>query len=123
MPARGLTEKPKLRQLDAGVILRRSGVNGEVKYHANCFNSGQPSAGRLPDRSKRCRQPCRARQGARRHRHHQYRFGASPEEGGGPALKPTWDQCYDMSVNRGFNHDSEEWHQAIVDCLDGKIPY
>jgi hypothetical protein len=37
--------------------------------------------------------------------------------------KPTWDQCYDMSVNRGFNHDSEEWHQAIVDCLEGKIPY
>ena len=36
--------------------------------------------------------------------------------------KPTWDQFYDMSVNRGFNHDSEEWHQAIVDCLDGKIP-
>jgi len=28
-----------------------------------------------------------------------------------------------MSVNRGFNHDTEEWHQAIVDCLDGKIPY
>jgi hypothetical protein len=38
-------------------------------------------------------------------------------------VKPTWDQCYDMSVNRGFNHDSEEWHQAIVDCLDGKIPF
>ena len=38
-------------------------------------------------------------------------------------LKPTWDQCFDMSVNRGFNHDSEEWHQAIVDCLDGKIPF
>jgi hypothetical protein len=38
-------------------------------------------------------------------------------------LKPTWDQCYDMSVNRGFNHDSEEWHQAIVDCLDGRIPF
>ena len=38
-------------------------------------------------------------------------------------LKPTWDQCFDMSVNRGFNHDSEKWHQAIVDCLDGKIPF
>jgi hypothetical protein len=37
-------------------------------------------------------------------------------------LKPTWEQCFDMSVNRGFNHDSEEWHQSIVDCLDGKIP-
>ncbi len=38
-------------------------------------------------------------------------------------LKPTWDQCFEMTVNRGFNHDSEEWHQAIVDCLDGKIPF
>lgn len=37
-------------------------------------------------------------------------------------LKPTWEQCFDMSVNRGFNHDSEEWHQSILDCLDGKIP-
>jgi hypothetical protein len=37
-------------------------------------------------------------------------------------LKPTFEQCYDMSVDRGFNHDSEEWHQAIMDCLDGKIP-
>jgi len=37
-------------------------------------------------------------------------------------VKPTWDQCFDMSVNRGFNHDSEEWHQSILDCLDGKIP-
>jgi hypothetical protein len=38
-------------------------------------------------------------------------------------LKPTWDQCFEMSINRGFNHVSEEWHQAIVDCLDGKIPF
>ncbi|MEA2980951.1 MAG: hypothetical protein QOF09_2774 [Alphaproteobacteria bacterium] len=37
-------------------------------------------------------------------------------------LKPTWDQCFEMSVSRGFNHDSEEWHQSILDCLDGKIP-
>jgi hypothetical protein len=37
-------------------------------------------------------------------------------------LKPTWEQCFDMSVNRGFNHDSEQWHQSILDCLDGKIP-
>ena len=37
-------------------------------------------------------------------------------------LKPTWEQCFDMSVDRGFNHDSEEWHQSILDCLDGKIP-
>jgi hypothetical protein len=37
-------------------------------------------------------------------------------------LKPTWDQCFDMSINRGFNHDSEEWQQSIRDCLAGKIP-
>jgi hypothetical protein len=37
-------------------------------------------------------------------------------------LRPTWVQCFDMSVNRGFNHDFEEWHQSIIDCLDGKIP-
>jgi hypothetical protein len=40
----------------------------------------------------------------------------------GRPLKPTWDQCFDMSVNRGFNHDAEEWHQSVLDCLDGKIP-
>ena len=28
-----------------------------------------------------------------------------------------------MTVNRSFNHDSEEWHQAIVDCLDDKIRF
>ena len=37
-------------------------------------------------------------------------------------LKPTWDQCFDMSINRGFNHDTEEWLQSIQDCLAGKIP-
>lgn len=37
-------------------------------------------------------------------------------------LKPTWEQCFDMSINRGFNHDVEEWHQSIEDCLAGKIP-
>ena len=36
--------------------------------------------------------------------------------------KPTWDQCFEMSINRGFNHDAEEWHQSIIDCMDGKIP-
>jgi hypothetical protein len=36
--------------------------------------------------------------------------------------KPTWDQCFEMSITRGFNHDTEEWHQSIVDCMDGKIP-
>jgi hypothetical protein len=37
-------------------------------------------------------------------------------------LKPTWEQCFDMSINRGFNHDSEEWQQSIQECLSGKIP-
>ena len=37
-------------------------------------------------------------------------------------LKPTWEQCFDMSINRGFNRDIEEWHQSIDDCMSGKIP-
>jgi hypothetical protein len=37
-------------------------------------------------------------------------------------LKPTWEQCFDMSITRGFNHDTEEWQQSIQDCLAGKIP-
>ena len=37
-------------------------------------------------------------------------------------LKPSWEQCFDMSVNRGFNHDTEEWLQSIRDCMDGLIP-
>ena len=37
-------------------------------------------------------------------------------------LKRTWDQCFEMSITRGFNHDNEEWHQSIDDCMAGKIP-
>ena len=37
-------------------------------------------------------------------------------------LKRTWDQCFEMSTTRGFNHDIEEWHQSIDDCMAGKIP-
>ena len=37
-------------------------------------------------------------------------------------LKPTWDQCFEMSITRGFNHDTEEWHQSIEECMAGKIP-
>ena len=37
-------------------------------------------------------------------------------------LKPTWEQCFDMSITRGFNHDTEEWQQSIQDCREGKIP-
>ena len=35
--------------------------------------------------------------------------------------KPTWDQCFEMSTTRGFNHDTEEWQQSIQDCMAGKI--
>jgi len=38
------------------------------------------------------------------------------------ATKPTWEQCFDMSTTRGFNHGRREWHQSILDCQDGKIP-
>lgn len=37
-------------------------------------------------------------------------------------VKPSWEQCFDMSINRGFNHGRREWHQSILDCQDGKIP-
>jgi hypothetical protein len=37
-------------------------------------------------------------------------------------IKPSWEQCFAMSVDRGFNHDIEEWWQSIQDCQDGKIP-
>ena len=37
-------------------------------------------------------------------------------------LKPTWEKCFDMSITRGFNHDTEEWQQSIKDCQAGKIP-
>ena len=36
--------------------------------------------------------------------------------------KPTWEQCFNMSITRGFNHGKREWHQSIEDCMDGKIP-
>lgn len=36
--------------------------------------------------------------------------------------RPTWEQCFDMSITRGFNHGNREWHQSIEDCKDGKIP-
>jgi hypothetical protein len=38
------------------------------------------------------------------------------------AAKPTWEQCYAMSRQRGFDHDLEEWLQSIQDCMEGKIP-
>jgi hypothetical protein len=38
------------------------------------------------------------------------------------AGKPTWEQCYAMSRQRGFDHDIEEWLQSIQDCMEGRIP-
>jgi hypothetical protein len=41
-----------------------------------------------------------------------------------PAVQPlpTWEQCYAMSRQRGFDHEIEEWYQSIEDCQEGKIP-
>lgn len=38
------------------------------------------------------------------------------------SAKPTWEQCYAMSRQRGFDHEHDEWLQSIQDCMDGKIP-
>ena len=34
--------------------------------------------------------------------------------------KPTWEQCFNMSIARGFNHGRKEWRESIHDCMDGK---
>ena len=39
-----------------------------------------------------------------------------------PLKHPTWEQCYAMSRQRGFDHELDEWLQSTVDCQDGKIP-
>ena len=39
-----------------------------------------------------------------------------------PLKQPTWEECYAMSRQRGFDHDTEEWLQSITDCQEGKIP-
>jgi len=39
------------------------------------------------------------------------------------AIQPTWDRCFKMSVDRGFDHDEfGEWRRSIQECLEGKIP-
>lgn len=35
---------------------------------------------------------------------------------------PTWSQCFEISLDRGMNHEYEEWRQFIDDCVAGKIP-
>lgn len=37
-------------------------------------------------------------------------------------VKPTWERCFAMSIERGFDHEQDEWVQSIKDCMEGKIP-
>ncbi len=39
-----------------------------------------------------------------------------------PLKQPTWEECYAMSRQRGFDHEYDEWLQSIADCQEGKIP-
>ncbi len=40
-------------------------------------------------------------------------FPSGPQS---PAFStPTWDQCFNMSITRGFDHDQEEWQESIQD--------
>jgi len=39
-----------------------------------------------------------------------------------PLKQPSWEECYAMSRQRGFDHDIDEWFQSIADCQEGKIP-
>jgi hypothetical protein len=39
-----------------------------------------------------------------------------------PLKLPSWEQCYAMSRERGFDHEHDEWLQSIADCQEGKIP-
>ncbi len=36
--------------------------------------------------------------------------------------QPTWPQCFQISLDRGFDHEYEEWRQFLDDCMAGKIP-
>ena len=39
-----------------------------------------------------------------------------------PLKRPSWEDCYAMSRQRGFDHEYDEWLQSIADCQEGKIP-
>jgi hypothetical protein len=39
-----------------------------------------------------------------------------------PLKRPSWEDCYAMSRQRGFDHEHDEWLQSIADCQEGKIP-
>jgi hypothetical protein len=34
----------------------------------------------------------------------------------------TWDECFQASIERGMDHEYEEWRQFIADCMAGQIP-
>ncbi len=35
---------------------------------------------------------------------------------------PTWAQCYQISLDRGMDHEYWEWREFLDDCVAGKIP-
>ncbi len=35
---------------------------------------------------------------------------------------PTWAQCYQVSLDRGMDHEYEEWREFLDDCMARKIP-
>ena len=39
-----------------------------------------------------------------------------------PLKQPSWEECYAMSRQKGFDHEHDEWLQSIADCQEGKIP-
>jgi hypothetical protein len=113
---KGLTQKPPMRQLDAGVICAIRREWGEIAMRfvliaaslvlAVCLTAPNVTTQSLAasDNSVSTTAPTQLKKKVAR------------------PLKPTWQQCFDMSVDRGFNHDSEEWQQSIADCMGGKIP-
>jgi hypothetical protein len=34
----------------------------------------------------------------------------------------SWDECFQASIERGMDHEYEEWRQFIADCIAGQIP-
>lgn len=38
------------------------------------------------------------------------------------AAAPNWARCYQISLDRGMDHEYDEWRQFLDDCVAGKIP-
>ena len=34
----------------------------------------------------------------------------------------SWDECFQASIERGMDHEYEEWRQFLTDCMAGQIP-